>query len=98
MNNWKIALIIASVLIAATLYYKGIASNIEDEDDVTWKKASIEYTCSYEQYSKVMLETNYCKAETRFTGRYCYSSAVMRNCSKIAAAELPANVELPAVK
>lgn len=77
----KIGIIFVILIIASVFYYKNIASNIEDEED-SWKKASVEYSCSYEQYSKVMLETNYCKAETRFTGRYCYSSAIIRNCSK----------------
>jgi len=82
MNIWKIIIVVVLAILTGAYYYENIMSNIEDINDETWKKASVDYTCSYEQYSKVMLETNYCKAETRFTGRYCYSSAIIRNCSK----------------
>ena len=78
----KIGIVLVLLGLASFFYYKNIASNIEDDAEDSWKKASVEYSCSYEQYSKVMLETNYCKTETRFTGRYCYSSAIIRNCSK----------------
>lgn len=83
MDKWKIAILLILLSIAGIYYYENIMSNIEDNADELWKRASVDYSCSYDQYSKVMLETNYCKAETRFTGRYCYSAAIIRNCSKI---------------
>ena len=82
MNKLWFTIILILFSLGGIYYFFEVASNIEDNADENWKRASIEYKCSYDQFAKVMMESNYCRDTTRFTGRYCYSAAIIRNCSK----------------
>lgn len=54
-----------------------------NSEEAVWKTAMMEYKCSDSQFNKVFVETDFCKERTRFTGRYCFSAAIIRNCDKL---------------
>jgi hypothetical protein len=70
------------------LIYDVMTPDEISEGSENWKRASLNYKCSYEQFAKLKLESDYCVSNTKFTGRYCLSSAIIRNCVKNSSAQV----------
>lgn len=47
-----------------------------------WEKAPREYKCTLEQMEVVKEQAKWCDDNTDYHGRYCYGTAIMRNCIK----------------
>jgi len=46
-----------------------------------WSNAPSTHTCTVEQMTKAQSEALWCKSNTGYTGEYCYSTAIFRNCT-----------------
>lgn len=47
----------------------------------TWSDAAGRYQCTEPQMQKASAETLFCKKEGGYSASYCYSTAIMRNCT-----------------
>ena len=52
-----------------------------DARELTVDTAPERVRCTVVQFERVQIEADYCKAATYFFGRYCFSTALIRNCS-----------------
>ena len=48
----------------------------------SWKSAPMQYKCNAKQNKKVETETSFCTNNTSLSSAYCYSAAIIRNCTE----------------
>lgn len=47
-----------------------------------WTEAASKHACTDDQMKKAQQEALWCKENTTYLPTYCYSTAIMRNCTK----------------
>jgi hypothetical protein len=79
------SLAVSAVFLSACTGIPTIGTNtppVVAPDNESWKSAPMQYKCNTKQNKKVETETSFCTGNTSLSSAYCYSAAIIRNCTE----------------